>query len=308
MAFEPATRGPIFGRIALLGVKGAMNTYAALVFGSFLARMMGKSLAVIDSGGGRYTDKYTDLFSFDRELLVDHSPEGFIKAITEANRSGKYGCLVIANVSDEWGFITQEKSKFGDWKTLTPRHEKFMDSIFNCNMHVIVVADARTKHDQRPMMKDGKPVLENGRPKQEVINLGVQAIQRVGTESRFDLSGLMDAYHNLSIRKTECPALPTGTVIKEPGDEVARLLHDFFTFGSRPDDITKKRMRQFYMLIEYAEDHGVYGDRLRQLGQQVCGKPDPRFWTLSDIVLLKEGIDRLTNPAQDVQKDAAKGS
>lgn len=163
-------------RLLFEGPAGSGKTYSSLI----AARAMGDKVAVIDTEKGS-ASLYSDIFEFDVcELSPPYTPESYIEAINEAQDSG-YDVIVLDSISHEWagegGCLDIQSSlggRYQDWSRVTPRHEKFKESILQSNCHI--VATARTKTDYAV-------TTENGRTKIE--KLGTKTEQREGLDFEF---------------------------------------------------------------------------------------------------------------------------
>jgi hypothetical protein len=189
--FTKATRKTAKLRLGLTGPSGAGKTYGALL----IARELGKKIACIDTEHGS-ASLYSDMADFDvLELAAPYSPERYIAAIKEAEKAG-YEVLIIDSGTHEWngaGGVLElldeiAKAKFkgntwSAWNEMTPRHRKFIDTILQSPMHIIVTLRSKTETAQ---------VEENGRKK--VVKLGMKAEQRDGIE--FELTVVLDLTHD----------------------------------------------------------------------------------------------------------------
>ncbi len=178
MAFVKAVRKQAKLRLALTGPSGSGKTYSALL----MAKGLGGKVAVIDTEHGS-ASLYCHLLEFDTmELTAPYSPERYTSAIKDAESAG-YDVLVIDSISHEWngtGGMLQineqvAQSKFrgntwSAWSESDPRHRKFVDSILQTKMHVIVTMRSKTETAQE---KDA-----NGKTK--IQQLGMKAEQRDG--------------------------------------------------------------------------------------------------------------------------------
>lgn len=118
------------------------------------------------------------------QLKNDFSPEKYIDAIKEAVDLG-YKVIMIDSISHEWGgkngcleiHSKMSGNSYTNWNKVTPRHNKLMDLILDCEAHVIVTVRGKDKY-----------VLEevNGKQVPTKVNLGYQ--QRDDIEYLFTLS------------------------------------------------------------------------------------------------------------------------
>lgn len=225
--FRPATKEQSYGRIALDGPAGSGKTYTALR----LATAMGQKIAVIDTEHGT-ARKYAHKFQFDVvELEKDFHPERYIQAIQAAEAAG-YDVLVVDSISHEWsgpnGCLElvdivakrmRSGNKFAAWNEITPRHNRFMESMLGVKMHVIATMRSKTEYLQTE---------ENG--KKTIKKLGLAPVTRDGVEYEFDVVGDIDLNHDLVIAKTRCDEL-ADTLWHKPGEDLAQVITDWLNTG-----------------------------------------------------------------------------
>ena len=174
--FQRASKKQSKLRLLLEGPSGSGKTFSALT----LASGLGKKVAVLDTEKGS-AQLYSSEFNFDVcELIPPYSPEKYTDAIKFAEEQG-YDVLIIDSISHEWsaeGGCLDIQSKLGgkyqDWAKVTPRHNKFVESILQSGMHII--ATARTKYDYGISQSGGKMKVEK---------LGTKTEQRDGLEFEF---------------------------------------------------------------------------------------------------------------------------
>jgi len=230
--FKKATKEQAKARLAIMGPSGSGKTYTALLVARELAGKHGK-IAVIDTERGS-ASKYADLFQFDVEEMVEHSPDTYIKAIGEAEKAG-YDVLVIDSLSHEWagnkGALelhdratarSKSKNSFTAWMEITPKHNRFIDAILAFNGHVIGTLRTKTAY-----------VLEDEGGKQKPKKVGTNPIQRDGVEYEFDIVAEMDLDNTLAVTKTRCPDLH-GVVIEKPGAAFGKTILDWCSTGEVP--------------------------------------------------------------------------
>lgn len=179
-------------RLLLEGASGSGKTYSALL----IAKAMGKKIAVIDTEKGS-ASLYDKLVDFDVcELKPPFTPESYILAIKEAEKAG-YDVLIIDSISHEWsgkGGCLDIQSGLGgryqDWAKVTPRHNAFIETILQSNLHII--ATARTKADYETTNQNGKMKVEK---------VGLKTEQRDGLDFEFTLVFRLNENHFASATK-----------------------------------------------------------------------------------------------------------
>jgi hypothetical protein len=201
MAFQvkKAKREKIYVKVALMAPSGGGKTYGALRLATGMAEEIKKEtgkeakilLANTEQKRGYY---YANEFNYDIvDIDAPHEPEKYVELIDFAVGEG-YDILIIDSSSHEWegkGGCLEIHQRAGgqyqNWKSVTPRHNKFINAIADSPIHLI--ATMRGK-DQYEMTKD-----ERG--KNSVQKLGVGAKQRDGFEYEFTCTFLID-------QKTNC--------------------------------------------------------------------------------------------------------
>jgi hypothetical protein len=194
ITFEEETRREqLWARIFFMGPTGSGKSRAALELGSKLyGGELHTTLINTERGRGRlYADRYTysliDL-SGDDGQPVDQSPERFVKAIDLAESRHPGGVLVLDSASHEWmgaNGVLQQADRFGEWKTVRPKHNGFVDRLMAYQGHVIVCVRAKMKYEQTEEVVDG-------RKKYSVNMLGVGPIQSDDFQYEFNLVGRFD--------------------------------------------------------------------------------------------------------------------
>lgn len=191
---KKATREKIYVKIALMAPSGGGKTYSSLRLATGMAEEIKKEtgkdarilMANTESKRGYY---YANEFNYDIvDIDAPHNPEKYVDLINFAVDE-KYDILIIDSSSSEWegkgGCLElhqQAGGQYQNWKTITPRHQKFINAIADSPIHII--ATMRGK-DQYEMIKD-----ERG--KASVQKLGVGAKQRDGFEYEFTCTFLID--------------------------------------------------------------------------------------------------------------------
>lgn len=200
MAFQvkKAKREKIYVKIALMAPSGGGKTYGSLRLATGMAEEIKKEtgkdarilMANTEAKRGYY---YANEFDYD---IVDidppHNPEKYVDLIDFAVKEG-YDILIIDSSSHEWegkgGCLElhqQAGGQYQSWKSVTPRHNKFIQAIADSPIHII--ATMRGK-DQYEINKDD-------RGKTSIQKLGVGAKQRDGFEYEFTCTFLIDQKTN----------------------------------------------------------------------------------------------------------------
>lgn len=169
---RPAALGQSKAIIGIAGTSGEGKTYTALL----IARGMVSKASEIgfldteNKRGSLYADILDEPFMIG-DLYPPFSPERYAEAIKEFQNAG-IKVLVIDSVSHEWegeggcddiaNAPLAAGKKMANWIGAKRSHKKFMNTLLQCNMNVIVCIRAREKTDFK------NPTLP--------ISLGIQPI------------------------------------------------------------------------------------------------------------------------------------
>jgi len=192
MQFTKAVRKKSKLRLALTGPSGSGKTYSA----PLIAKGLGGKVAVIDTEHGS-ASLYSDLLDFDSlELTPPYSPERYVAAIQAAEKAG-YDVLIIDSTTHEWSGsggcleINEQTAQakyrgntWSAWNETTPRHRRFIDSMLQCNMHIIATGRSKTETSQE----------DSGNGKKKVVKLGMKTEQRDGFE--YEFTCVLDIVHD----------------------------------------------------------------------------------------------------------------
>jgi hypothetical protein len=194
MAFVKAVRENVWFKGLVIGSSGSGKSYSCLKlakgFSNELSKQTGKKerIAFINTEPNRGTI-YANEFDYDiLEISAPYTPEKYIEAINDAIKAG-YKILVIDSITHEWsgkGGCLEIHSKipgnsYTAWRTVTPRHEAFMDKILDSEIHIFATVRG-----------DDKYILEevNGKTVPKKVPLGYD--QRKNTEYLFITSFVLD--------------------------------------------------------------------------------------------------------------------
>jgi hypothetical protein len=232
MPFKPAVKKAAKLRFAVSGPAGSGKTYTLLR----LACQLGTKVALIDTEHGsasKYahtpacTDQCADPshFVFDVDEPSSFNPQRLTEQIMEAAKAG-YDVVCIDSLSHYWmgegGELelvdaaaerSKSKNSFTAWKSVTPIHNKLVDTILAAPIHVLVSMRSKTEWVIEKD-KDGKQVPRK---------IGLTPVMRDGIEYEFDVCGDMDQDNRFTVSKSRCSAL-AGKTFYQPGMEMADLL------------------------------------------------------------------------------------
>lgn len=183
--FKKAERKKAYFKMAICGVSGSGKTYSALL----LAKGLGGRIAFIDTENGS-AEMYSDLADYDVAVLAPpFSPAKYISTIKEAEKEG-YNVLIIDSLSHAWSgqggvlemvdkkaATSRSNNSYTAWRDVTPEHNRLVDTILQCRMHVIVCMRSKTAYE----------LQENERGKKVPVKVGLAPVQRDGMEYEFTI-------------------------------------------------------------------------------------------------------------------------
>ena len=171
LSIRPAVRGGSKAIIGIGGISGSGKTYTALL----LARGMVSKPSEIgfldteNKRGSLYADILDGQFMIG-DLYPPFSPKRYAEAIKEFQDAG-VKVLVIDSVSHEWegeggcdDIANAKIGKMQNWIGAKREHKAFMNTLLQCNMHIICCIRAREKTDfkdpAKPVSLGIQPVCE----------------------------------------------------------------------------------------------------------------------------------------------------
>lgn len=178
--FQKAKREQIWIKALLAGPSGSGKTYSAQRLAKGIAQKSGSRVAAIDTEQGRIR-YYASEFDFDDMQLEDFKPEAYIEVINAAVAAG-YKILIIDSISHEWNYCVDTVNKmpgnsFTNWGKMTPRHDKFVETILQSPIHIICTVRGKDEY-----------ILEEKNGKQIPKKVGLGFKQRDGVEYEYTLT------------------------------------------------------------------------------------------------------------------------
>jgi hypothetical protein len=145
--------------VGLAGISGSGKTRTALELAFGLANYDSRKVGFIDTENRRGS-LYADVLKNDKgevqpfligDLEPPFSPQRYIDAILAFQKAG-VEVLVIDSITHEWEgtggceeIATAGNPRLPDWATAKREHKRFMNTLLQSNMHVIVCVRAREK-------------------------------------------------------------------------------------------------------------------------------------------------------------------
>jgi hypothetical protein len=230
MKIQQASRKKAKIRLGLSSVSGGGKTYSALLIAKGLCGDLSKVL-IIDTENGS-ADLYADLGNYKvLSLTPPFTPERYIEAIQASEKAGME-VIIIDSISHEWegkGGVLEMADALGGqyqsaWKTLTPRHEAFKQSILQSPCHIITTV--RRKQDyvlQERVNKNGKTV-------QAPIKAGFKEVTREGWEYELTVNLELELNHYATASKDRTN-LFMGKPSFIPSEETGKLIQEWCNDG-----------------------------------------------------------------------------
>lgn len=164
-------------RLGLSGASGFGKTYSGLLIAYGITGSWDK-IAMIDTESGS-GDLYSDLGDYNIiTLKAPYSPERYIEAIKTCEDAGME-CIIVDSITHEWdgeGGCLEIYNKLGgryqDWAKVTPRHDRFIQTILNCKSHIITTVRRKQDYD----------MVKNDKGRLEVKKVGTKEVTREGFE------------------------------------------------------------------------------------------------------------------------------
>jgi len=198
MIFRKAERKKAKLRLGLVGPAGSGKTYSALL----VAKGLGGKVAVVDTENGS-ADLYAHLLDYDvMTLKPPYDVLDYIGAIEAAEKEG-YNVIILDSISHAWageGGLLDQQGKIADsgkgnsytaWRTVTPKHNKFIEKMLGCNLHLIATMRAKTEY----------AMTQGEKGKVEIKKIGMAPIQREGMDYEFTTVFDIDINHNAQCSK-----------------------------------------------------------------------------------------------------------
>jgi len=189
--FRKAERSKAKLRLGICGPSGSGKTYSALL----IAMGLGGKIAIADTEN-KSADLYAHLCDYDVcEISHPYSIDKYMKAIDAAEEAG-YDVLILDSISHAWageGGLLDQQGAIADsgrgnsytaWRKVTPLHNRFIERMLNCNLHLIATMRSKTEYI----------LTEDAKGKQVPKKVGMAPIQRDGMD--YEFTAVLDLDHS----------------------------------------------------------------------------------------------------------------
>lgn len=270
MELKKAVKKQVKLRLGISAVSGGGKTYSALLLAYGMTDNWSK-IAVIDTEN-ESASLYSDLGDYNvLSLSAPYSPERYIEAIHTCENAGIEVCI-IDSIAHEWegeGGVLNLCDTIGGgfqsaWKQLTPRHDKFKNTILNSKMHIITTV--RRKQEYILVEEQNK----QGRMVQKPVKAGMKEITRDGWEYELTINFELDLKHNVSVSKDRTNLFidkPTFVITPETG----RQLMEWCNNGVNELEESERALRECKTLDELKN---VFTCLPKNIGSQLIGVKD----------------------------------
>ncbi|MBP2638843.1 MAG: ATPase [Firmicutes bacterium] len=256
--FKKAERKKIKIRLALCGPSGSGKTYSALK----IAHGIGGKIALVDTEN-ESGSLYSHLCDYDTaDIAPPFTTAKYIAAIKEAEAAG-YDVLIIDSLTHAWngqGGLLEEVDKrakggnsFAAWRDVTPQHNRLVDTILQCKMHVIVTMRSKTAYE----------IEKDERGKAVPVKKGMAPIQRDGLEYEFTVVLDLDNQKHVAEAGKDRTGLFDGKAFV-PDETTGQEIIEWLESGAEPPkprltDIQRKKMfamsKQAGMTVDGIKEH-----------------------------------------------------
>jgi len=169
-------------RIGLFGPSGSGKTMSALKMAYGLSGSWEKIVVIDTENNSAHLYSHLGPYSVI-PLSAPYTPERYIEAIKAAENAG-FETIIVDSITHEWAgeggilelsdaLAKDAKSSYTVWSKLTPRHNKFIETILRVNAHVICCGRSKQDYALNQTEKNGKTVFVPEK-------IGLKAVTREG--------------------------------------------------------------------------------------------------------------------------------
>ena len=235
MQLQPAQRKNVKIKLGLQGPSGSGKTMSALLISVGLTQDWSK-VAIIDTEN-HSSELYSHLGNYNvLPLAPPYTPERYQEALKVCINAGME-CVILDSISAEWDAILNAHAQltgnsYTNWAKFTPRHQLFLDTIIQANVHIICTL--RSKQDYILVEKNGKQVPEK---------VGMKPIQRDGIDYELTVVLELSIKHQAVATKDR-----TGLFTDQPEflitPEIGKKILDWCNQGIPEQEVLKSQIQQ----------------------------------------------------------------
>ena len=236
-------------KIGVFGPSGSGKTFSALKMARGLASAWDK-IAIIDTENGS-ADLYSHLGDYQVITLEPpFMPEIYIEAIKFCE-SQNIEVIILDSITHEWAGqggileLSEElgrdaKNSFAVWAKLTPRHNRFIDSILQAKTHVICCGRSKQDYALNQVEKNGKVVNVPEK-------IGLKSITREGFDYEMTVSFDLAISHFATSTKDRTGLFQDFPELKISEEVGAKLLA--WADSGKKDCPTEEQTEKFLKLL-----------------------------------------------------------
>ena len=216
-------------KMAIQGPSGSGKTEGALALAKNL--VPNAKILLIDTEN-ESASLYADRYEFDTiPLKAPYTSARYAEAMRQAVNGG-YDVLVVDSISQQWdgegGILRRKEDKdraggnsFTNWASFTPEHTKFIEFIKQLPVHTIVTMRSKQAY-----------ILEtNDKGKQTPRKVGLDPIQREGTEYEYTIVFEVNMAHRAATSKNRTTLFSDGELIDLKSAKVAQDIKEWLANG-----------------------------------------------------------------------------
>ena len=251
--FQKAQRHKAKVRLGLCGPSGSGKSHSALLIASGITS---RKIFVID------TEKGSALLEqgkpgipefYHAELTPPFSPARYIEYIQTAVGEGA-ACIIVDSLSHAWtgtgGILdehgrvasTKNNNQWSAWRHLTPEHNRLIDTMLNCDAHLIATMRTKTAWE----------VVDGDNGKKQPVKLGLKPEQREGMEYEFTVVLDLSVEGHVATSSKDRTSLFDGRHFvpsKETGTQIGKWLSQ----GADPTRISHEMLDQYKAVVDSVE-------------------------------------------------------
>ena len=231
---KKASRQQVKLRLNLSGPSGSGKTFSALKMAKGLVGDWSK-IAVVDTEN-KSASLYSHLGEFNTiELTPPFTPERYQAAIKACIDAGME-CVIIDSSSHEWNQLLDDNDKlaaakyrgntWSAWSETTPRHDKFLQYVLHCPVHIITCTRSKTE----TVMGEDKKVKK----------VGMKDVQREGWEYELTVSLNLDRDTHLAFASKDRTELFEGKAPAVITEETGLLIKQWCDTGEKVPDLSEQ--------------------------------------------------------------------